>query len=297
MSQKGLYKKTIGSGWDHDPDSQRPRENRFFEKAESGEVDKKSKSKAKGKPRADHKHVYEPVLIWRKSYSSERIYGYVKKFCPICGRQDSQSVYAWLKKTEHKYFGRLRHFFEDERDNLTPIDENTYRKTIFLGGSTAVDTLSVNVKNELIDILNCGHKLIVGDNTGADLQFQKLLYENGYENVVVCYSGARPQINLGNWKTKYVPANKYAFGGELQKQQNEQMAQESDEGFILMRGESPTVLATIRRFIAKQKPCRVVSYNEKSYIRFSCASSWLVETERDMEWLLERINFMKGKDK
>ena len=38
MSQKGLYKKTIGSGWDHSPDSQRPREKRFFEKAENGQV-------------------------------------------------------------------------------------------------------------------------------------------------------------------------------------------------------------------------------------------------------------------
>ena len=297
MSQKGLYKKTIGSGWDHDPDSQRPRENRFFEKAESGKVEKKHKSKAKGKPRADHKHVYEPVLVWYKGYSSEKIYGCVKKFCPICGRQDSQSVYAWLKKTEHKYFGKLKHFFEDKDNNLTPIDENTYRKTIFLGGSTAVDTFALNVKNELIDILNCGHKLIVGDNTGADLQLQKLLSENGYENVVVCYSGARPRINLGAWKTKYISVNKYATGDELQRQKNEQMAQESDEGFILMRGESPTVLATLRRFIAEQKPCRVVLYDGKKYAGISCASSWRVETEQDIEWLLRKINFISGKRK
>ena len=70
MSQKGLYKKTIGSGWDHSPDSQRPREKRFFEKAESGQVGKKNKSKAEGKPRANHRHAYEIVLIWRKSHFS-----------------------------------------------------------------------------------------------------------------------------------------------------------------------------------------------------------------------------------
>ena len=297
MSQKGLYKKTIGSGWDHDPDNQRPRENRFFEKAESGEVGKKNKSKAKGKPRADHKHVYEPILVWEKSTYSKKISGHVKEYCLACGRQNAKNSYVWLYKTEHKYLGKLKHFFEDESGNLTPIDENTYSKTIFLGGSTAVDTLSMNVKNELIDILHCGRKIIIGDGMGADLQFQKLLSENGYENVVVYYSGNHPRVNLGSWQTKYIPVSKYATGDELQRQKNEQMVQESDEGFILMRGESPMVLATIRRFIAKQKPCRVVSYNEKSYMRFSCASSWLVETERDMEWLLERINFMKGKDK
>lgn len=297
MSQKGLYKKTIGSGWDHDPDSQRPRENRFFEKAESGEVGKKNKSKAKGKPRADHKHVYEPVLVWSKSTYSGKIYGNVKKFCPVCGRQDSQSVYAWLKKTEHKYFGELKHFFEDKDGNLTPIDEKNYRKTIFLGGSTAVDTLSLNVKNELIDILHCGHKIIIGDGMGADLQFQKLLSENGYENVVVYYSGDLPRINLGAWKTKYISVNKYATGDELQRQQNEQIAKESDEGYILMLGDSSTALGTVRGFVAQQKSCRVAFYDDKKYAKISCSGSWRVETEQDIEWLLRRIEFMKGKRK
>lgn len=297
MSQKGLYKKTIGSGWDHDPDSQRPRGNRFFEKAESGKVGRKNKSKSKGKPRADHKHVYEPILVWSKSPYSKKISGCVKEYCLLCGRQNARSAYAWLYKTEHKYWGKLKHFFEDENDNLTPMDENTYRKTVFLGGSSAVDTLSWSVKNELIDILHCGHRIIVGDGMGADLQFQKMLSENGYENVVVYYNGARPQINLGNWQTKYVLVNKYALGNELQKQRFEKIAQESDEGYILMRGDSPTALATLRCFIAKQKHCCVALYDEKKYAKISCSGSWRVETEQDIEWLLQRIDFIKGKSK
>ncbi len=297
MSQKGLYKKTIGSGWDNDPDSQRPRENRFFEKAESGEVAKKNKSKAKGKPRADHKHVYEPILVWEKSTYSKKISGHVKEYCLACGRQNAKSAYAWLHKTERKYLGKLKHFYEDESGNLKPIDENTYRKTVFLGGSTTVDTLSWSVKNELIDILHCGHKIIIGDGMGADLQIQKLLSESGYENVVVYYSGDRPRINLGNWQTKYISVNKYATGEELQRQKNEQIAQESDEGYILMRGDSPTVLETVQGFVAKQKFCQVALYNEKKYAKISCSGSWRVEAEQDIEWLLRRIDFMKGKGK
>ena len=297
MSQKGLYKKTIGAGWDHDPDSQRPRESRFFEKAESGKVEKKSKSKAKGKPRADHKHVYEPVCVWKKSVYSKKISSSVKEYCPVCGRQSAKSTYAWFYKTEHKYLGKLKHFFEDENGNLTPIDENTYRKTVFLGGSTAVDTLSRSVKNELIDILHGGHKMRISDNMGADLQLQNLLFESGYENVVVYYSGDRPRINLGAWTTKYIPVNKYATGDELQKQKNKQMSQESDEGYLLMRGHSPTVLGAVRDFVAKQKPCRVALYDEKKYAKISCSGSWQVETEQDIEWLLQRIALMKGKCK
>ena len=297
MSQKGLYKKTIGSGWDHDPDSQRPRENRFFDKAESGEVNKKSKSKGKGKPRADHKHVYEPVLVWSKSAFSQKIKGDVREYCLACGRQNAKSSYAWLYKTERKYLGKLKHFFQDESGTLTPIDENTYRKTVFLGGSTAVDALSWSVKNELINILHCGHKIIVGDGMGADLQFQKLISENGYKNVVVYYSGGRPRLNLGEWKTKYIPVNKYATGDELQRQKNEQMAQESDEGYILMRGDLPTALGMVRGFVVQQKSCRVAFYDDKKYAKISCSGSWRVETEQDIEWLLRRIEFMRGKSK
>ena len=297
MSQKGLYKKTIGTGWDYNPDSQRPRENRFFDKAESGEVNKKSKSKAKGKPRADHKHVYEPILVWSKSAYSQKINGCVKEYCLACGRQSSKSTYAWLYKTEHKYLGKLKHFFQDESGTLTPIDENTHQKTVFMGGSASVDTLPLKVKNELMDVLNCGHKIVVGDGQGADLQFQKLLSENCYENVFVYYSGDRPRINLGAWKTKYIPVNKYATGDESQRQKNEQMAQESDEGYILMRGDSSTVLGTVHGFVAQQKYCRIAFYEDKKYAKISCSGSWRVETEQDIEWLLRRIEFMRGKSK
>lgn len=278
MSQKGLYKKTIGAGWDHDPDSQRPRESRFFEKAESGKVEKKSKSKAKGKPRADHKHVYEPVCVWKKSAYSKKISSSVKEYCPVCGRQSAKSTYAWFYKTEHKYLGKLKHFFEDENGNLTPIDEKTYRKTIFLGGGASIQPLSVRVKNEWIHLLNCGHKMIISDNMGADLQLQNLLFESGYENVVVYYSGDRPRINLGNWQTKYVPVNQYVAGEKLQKQTREKMTEDCDEGFVFMQGESVKTLAIIRGFVENQKLCRVVS----------CTSSWRVETEQDIEWLLQR---------
>ena len=206
MSHKGLYKKTIGSGWDHSPDSQRPREKRFFEKAESGQVGKKNKSKAEGKLRANHRHAYEIVLIWRKSHFSNKICGRVGKRCSICGRKDKGFTYVLAKKKECQYFGKLKHFFEGENEGLTSIDEATYQKIIFVGGSKTIDALSLNAKNELIDMMNCGHKIIIGDSIGADLQIQRLLLEKGYENVIVYYSGERARINLGGWQTKYIKA-------------------------------------------------------------------------------------------
>ena len=45
MSEKGLYKKIIGHGWDHPEGAQRSRENRFFDKVQSEEVSKKVNQK------------------------------------------------------------------------------------------------------------------------------------------------------------------------------------------------------------------------------------------------------------
>ncbi len=291
MSQKGLYKKTIGSGWNHSPDSQRPREKRFFEKAESGQAGKKNKSKDKGKPRANHKHIYEIILVWRKSHFSNENYGYVGKYCSICGRKDKEFTYELGKKSERQYFGKLKHFFEDENGVLTSIDENTYRKTIFVGGSKTVVSLSLNAKNELIDRMNCGHKIIVGDSIGADLQIQKLLSEKGYENVVVYYSGERVRINLGAWQTNYISVNKYDTDKELQRCKDLQMACDCDEGFMLLRGKSVEAITKIRSLIELKKSCFVVLYDERKYGNVSCASYYRVKQENDIERLLEQIDY------
>lgn len=52
----------------------------------------KKKSKAKGQPRADHKHIYEPVLLYRphKNHYTGEITDIitVNTVCQICGRID-----------------------------------------------------------------------------------------------------------------------------------------------------------------------------------------------------------------
>ena len=66
MSEKSLYKKLVDTWFDDDKSQQRARENRFYEKANSEKVGAKPESKAKPSSRADHKHEYAPVVIWRK---------------------------------------------------------------------------------------------------------------------------------------------------------------------------------------------------------------------------------------
>ena len=232
----------------------------FFDKLQSEKVSKKSKSKAKSTPRSNHKHVYNPVLIWRKNifnWLNDHISGSVAKRCEICGKiKDGIFSYLFHNK-ENKYYGELEHFWCDEQDNLLKIESTKFRKKIFLGGSKIVNNIGDDVKSDLLSFMNCGHDILIGDCMGADLQIQKFLFENGYLNVTVYYSGERSRVNLGNWKTKFISSNKYLSDYERQKLKDVQMAIDSDEGYMILKEETKGTIANIKKLIELNKTCRV----------------------------------------
>lgn len=289
MSEKGIYKKANGPSWDYDPNNKRAKENKFFEKAASDKVVVRKKSEKKGKPRADHKHEYKSVLVWSKSSWREEIYGVVVNRCTICGNVERTYCYREYRK-EKKHLGELQHFWEAEQELLIPISTTEYQKTIFLGGSKTCNVLPLDVKNDIVQMMNCNHKIIISDDMGADLQMQKLLKENGYQNVVVYYSGERPRINLGGWKEKYIPANKYASRDEAQRDRDVQMAADCDEGFMVLKGKTCGTMANIERLLAKKKKCIVRFYKEKEIEPLS-SSMRSIKDEKDLQSLLRWFDY------
>ena len=286
MSEKSLYKKIVDTWFDDDKTQQRARENRFYEKANADKVGAKPKSKAKPRPRADHKHEYIPVVIWRNSWNNE-IYGSVGERCRICGKK-KQNYYSFCRGNELcKYYGDMEHFWQ-ENDKLTPIDRTTYRKTIFLGGSQTVNALTVEVKNKLVDYMNLGHKFVIGDCKGADLEIQKFLAENGYKAVVVYYSGDRVRINLGGWGEKKIGANKFDKGYELYKKKDEQMAIVADEGFMVLKGATGGTMANIERLVVLKKDCFVAFFIRNKTMKRPNIPDYdirLIRRAEDFVWL------------
>ncbi len=295
MSEKSLYKKLVDTWFDADKSQQRARENQFYEKANSEKVGVKPKSKAKPNPRADHRHEYAPVVIWRQYVWCNEIGGSVGERCRICGK--SYRDYHYKRYEEpHIYYGEMEHFWE-ENDKLTPIDKNTYRKTIFLGGSQTVNVLTVEVKNKLVDFMNLGHKFVIGDCKGADLEIQKFLAENGYKNVVVYYSGDRARINIGGWEEKNVGANKFDKGYELYKRKDEQMAADADEGFMILKGATRGTIANIERLIALNKECAVAYSDKRARAKRLNTPVYDVRSftsDKDVEWLKEYFGRLKN---
>lgn len=296
MSEKSLYKKLADTWLDDDKSQQRARENQFYEKANSEKVGVKPKSKSKPNPRADHKHEYVPVVIWRKYPWNEKICGSVGERCKICGKKKQDYTYFRMVDEPHKYCGETEHFLE-ENGKLIPIDKNTYRKTFFLGGSQTVNGLTVEVKNELVDFMNLGHKFVIGDCKGADLTMQKFLAENGYKNVVVYYSGDRARVNIGSWEEKKIGANKFDKGYELYKRKDEQMTADADEGFMLLKGATRGTIANIERLAALKKDC-LVAFPEKSErarrLNRALYDMRLINKEDDLVWLRGYIERLKN---
>ncbi len=287
MSEKSLYKKLVNTWFDDDKRQQRARENQFYEKANGEKVGVKPKSKAKPNPRADHKHEYIPIVIWYKAAWNNKICSGVGDHCRICGKKKQDYTYFRMVDEPRKYYGEMEHFWE-ENGKLIPIDKNTYRKTIFLGGSQTVNELTVEIKNKLVDFMNLGHKFVIGDCKGADLEIQKFLVENGYENVVVYYSGDRVRINVGGWEEKKIGVNKFDKGYEFYKRKDEQMAVDADEGFMILNGETRGTMANIERLAVLKKDC-LVAFPEKSErarrLNRALYDMRLIRKEEDMVWL------------
>ena len=282
MSKKSLYKRAVDPWSDDVKEHTRAKENKMFEQIDREFVGKKSKSKAKGKPRSNHKHDYKPGIVWCKSYFSGKICGYVASKCSVCGKMERRyySLFGDVGKKEKSYLGELEHFFEED-DKYTHIDSKTYQKTIFLGGSKIITRLNERIKENLIDYMNQGHDILIGDCIGADKEMQKLLAENGYPFVTVYYSGDRPRFNLGNWKTKHVSSNKYLSDYERQKLKDNQMVLDSDFGYMLLQGQTKGTMANINELVKIGKPCKVTLYNKNA----SESRRATIKNEKDIEFI------------
>lgn len=291
MSGKRLYKKTAGSGWDRDPNSLRPKENRFFEKAQSEIVGSRKKSKAKGTPRADHKHEYKPVLAWRKSWRGDGVRAEVVNRCVACGKIEDKYAY-FFGKDRLKYYGDLAHFWQDERENLTPIDGSIHQKKIFLGGSKIINALAEGIKETLFSLMNCGHEFLTGDCMGADLQLQKLLAENGYRKVTVYYSGDRPRVNLGNWRTIFVSSNRYLTNYERQKLKDDRMAVDCDFGVMLLKGATKGTMANVVKLVELNKRCEVFVEACGDLKKYAGYKTFGVDSSEDVDYLKRRLQTM-----
>lgn len=136
-----------------------------------------------------------------------------------------------------------------------------------------------------------------GDCKGADCLIQKFLVENGYQNVVVYFSGERARINIGDWEEKQIGFSKCDQGYELYKRKDEQMALDADAGFMVLNGATRGTMANIERLIALKKECRVAFPDKTERAKRLNAPAFFVRAfakDKDFQWLKEYLQKVKN---
>jgi hypothetical protein len=73
---------------------------------------------------------------------------------------------------------------------------------VFISGSIAINKLSKLAIQKIDNIIKRKFTVLVGDAKGVDLQVQKYLSENKYNNVIIYFVGNNTRNNVGNWETK-----------------------------------------------------------------------------------------------
>lgn len=146
--------------------------------------------------------------------------------------------------------------------------------TIFIGGSRHVSRLPPEVKKRLDNVINSGHRVIVGDANGADKAIQKHFLEKHYDKVTVFCSGAKPRNNLGTWHTRRVDAPKNAKGFHFYAAKDREMAREADFGLMIWDGKSPGTILNVLRLTLAGKIAVLFKVPDKEVVKIKTIDAW-----------------------
>jgi len=129
---------------------------------------------------------------------------------------------------------------------------------VFIGGSRRVSRLAPAVRARLDQIVEKRLAVLVGDANGADKAVQLYFKSRGYDQVEVFCTGANCRNNVGNWKTRAIPAPSRGKDFAYYAAKDEAMAREASLGLMLWDGKSMGTLANVFRLVEQSK--RTVVY-------------------------------------
>jgi adenine-specific DNA-methyltransferase len=177
--------------------------------------------------------------------------------------------------------------------------------TIFIGGSRNVSRLPLEVKKRLDNVVASGHRVIVGDASGADKAVQKHFLTVHYNKVTVFCSGVTPRNNLGTWYTHHVDVPKNVKGFQFYAAKDREMAREADFGLMIWDGKSPGTVLNVLRLVIAGKIAVLFNVPNKDVVNIKSVDAWRTfishcsdELRRDVkeratpdEWRLGEIDY------
>lgn len=137
--------------------------------------------------------------------------------------------------------------------------------TVFVAGSITIKHLDPMVQVRLMNILEMGYKVLVGDADGADSAVQRFLLENGASNVTVYCTGDKPRNNLGGWPinsvtTYHTPGSRAYFTAK-----DIAMAEAAKVGLMIWDVKSTGTLSNVAELLTRGKNALVFINNAKEF--------------------------------
>lgn len=146
--------------------------------------------------------------------------------------------------------------------------------TIFIGGSRHVSRLPSEIKKRLDNVVASGHRVIVGDASGADKAVQKHLLDKHYDKVTVFCSGSTPRNNLGTWRIHHVDVPKSTRGFHFYAAKDREMAREADFGLMIWDGKSPGTILNVLRLALAGKIAVLFDVPRKDVVNIRTLENW-----------------------
>lgn len=137
--------------------------------------------------------------------------------------------------------------------------------TVFIAGSITIKKLDPMVQVRLVNIIELGHRVIVGDADGADTAIQQFLHESGAINVTVYCVGGQPRNNLGSWSvnnvtTYHKPGSRAYFTAK-----DIEMAKDADVGLMIWDAKSTGTLSNVIELLTRKRNSTVFINKEKVF--------------------------------
>lgn len=137
--------------------------------------------------------------------------------------------------------------------------------TVFIAGSITIKKLDPVAQVRLVNIVELGHQVIVGDADGADTAIQQFLHESGARHVTVYCVGGQPRNNLGGWPvnnvtTYHKPGSRAYFTAK-----DIEMAKDADVGLMIWDTKSTGTLSNVIELLNRKRNSTVFINKEKVF--------------------------------
>jgi hypothetical protein len=144
--------------------------------------------------------------------------------------------------------------------------------TIFIAGSITIKRIDSLVKDRIANILDAGHRIILGDADGADKAVQDHLVGDKRAKVTVYCSGEEPRNNVGHWPVERISTDARPGTRAFFTAKDLKMAQVADFGLMIWDSKSTGTLSNVIELTSGGKKSLVYINKTKEFCSVGSAS-------------------------